>query len=215
VNTSRDLPRLAALTLSALALTGCFGLNRVSDPARFYVLSALPAESPAPAASRPSVGLGRVDLPNYLLDRRIAVRQGANGIRYSQAHWWAERLDKGLQRALGANLSSSLSSDRVLLSNWLRGEVSAEVYVSVQRFEGDDRGQVVLEAQWRITSPGGETTWRADHSLITRQGPGIGADPDAAVTTLSQAVAELSRQIAVAMQTALPSASVTQAERRP
>ena len=58
------------------------------------------------------------------------------------------------------------------LSTWQRGEVRAEVYVSVQRFEFDDRGGVVT---WMcaggLAAPGGETIWRADHALITRQGP--------------------------------------------
>jgi uncharacterized lipoprotein YmbA len=192
----------AALALSGLALTGCLNLKRVTDPARFYVLSAVPAETPDTAGSHGdlAVGLGQVDLPAYLLDRRIALRQGANQIDYSEYHQWAERLDKGLQRVLGANLSSLLSSDRVVLSAWQRGEVRAEVFVSVQRFECDERGRVVLEARWRIASPGGEKTLHAGHSHITRQGPVLRADPEGAVGELSQALADLSRQIAAAAQ---------------
>lgn len=198
---SKLLLRFAALALSGLALTGCLNLKPVTDPTRFYVLSAVPAGTPDTVGAHGdlAVGLGRVDLPAYLLDRRIALRQGANEIDYSEYYQWAERLDKGLQRVLGADLSSLLASNRVVLSAWQRGEVRAEVYVSVQRFESDELGRVVLEARWQIASPGGEKTLHAGHSRITRQGPVLRADPDGAVGELSQALAELSRQIAAAL----------------
>ena len=208
---SKTFLRFAALALSGLALTGCLNLKRVTDPARFYVLSAVPAGTPDAAGSHGdlAVGLGQVDLPAYLLDRRIALRQGANQIDYSEYHQWAERLDKGLQRVLGANLSSLLSSDRVMLSAWQRGQVRAEVYLSVQRFECDERGQVVLEARWRIASPGGEETLRTGHSHITRQGPVLRADPEGAIGELNQALADLSRQIAAAVQSVSASPGVS------
>jgi uncharacterized lipoprotein YmbA len=207
----------AALALSALALAGCLNLKRVADPTRFYVLSAVPAGTSDTVGSHGdlALGLGRVDIPAYLLDRRIALRQGANEINYSEYHRWAERLDIGLQRVLGANLSSQLSSDRVVLSAWQRGEVRAEVYVSVQRFECDERGRVVLEARWRIASPGGEKTLHASHSHITRQGPVLRDDPEGAVGELSQAVAELSRQITATVQSVSTSPSVSKPERSP
>lgn len=199
---SKTFLRCAALALCGLGLAGCLSLKRVTDPARFYVLSAMPAGTPDTVAPRGdlAVGLGWVDIPAYLLDRRIALRRGANEIDYSEYHRWAERLDKGIQRVLGANLSSLLPSDRVLLSAWQSAEVRAEVYLSVQRFECDERGQVVLEARWRIASPGGGKTLLASHSRLTRQGPVFRADPEGAIGELNQALADLSREIAAAVQ---------------
>ena len=195
-------PRLATLALSGLALTSCLNLKQVTDPTRFYVLSAMPAETAA-TVNPPgdlAVGLGRVDLPDYLLDNRIVLRQGAHEIHYAEYHRWAERLDKGVQRVLGANLSALLPSASVVLSAWRREDVKVEVYVSVQRFEFNERGQVVLEARWRITTPGGEKTWRSHHSQITRQGPVWHADPEGAVGVLSEALADLSRAIATELR---------------
>ena len=202
MNKSKTLLLLAALALSGLALTGCFNLKRVTDPARFYVLSAMPAAPPGTLASNGdlAVGIGRVDIPAYLFDSRIALRKGATEIKYFEYHRWAERLDKGLQRVLGANLSSLLSSNRVVLSAWQRGEVSAEVYLSVQRFECDEEGRVVLEAGWRIAAPGGQETLRTGSSRISRQGPALPGNPEGAVGELSQALADLSREIAATVQ---------------
>ena len=198
MNMSETLLRVAALGLSGLALTGCLNLKPVADPTRFYVLSPVPGAASGTIVSHGplALGLGRVEIPAYLLDSRIALRPGAHEINYSEPHRWAERLDKGVQRVLGANLSALLGSDQVVLSAWQRGEVTAEIYLSVQRFECDERGRVVLEARWRIASPGGEKTLRADHAFIARQGPVLRADPEGAVGELSQALADLSRQIA-------------------
>jgi hypothetical protein len=60
-------------------------------------------------------------------------------------------------------------------------------------------------------SPGGEKTWHADHYHMTRQGPAFRADPEGAVGMLSQALADLSRQIAAAV----PSVSASQRESKP
>ena len=217
MNISRIFLWFAALGLSGLALTGCVSFQQVTDPTRFYVLSAVPAGMPNTAVSNGDlvVGLGRVDIPAYLLDSRIAFRRGANEIEYSEYHRWAERLDKGIQRVLWADLSSLLSSDQVVLSAWQRSEVRAEVYLTVQRFECDERGRVVLEARWRIASPGGEKTLRADHSHIMRQGPALQADSEGAVGELSKTLADLSRQIAAAVQSISISPRVSQPERLP
>ena len=217
VNISKTLLRYVPLALSGLALTGCLNLKPVTDRTRFYVLSAVPAATPGTVGSNGglAVGISRVDIPAYLLDSRIALRQGATEIKYSEYHRWAERLDKGLQRVLGANLSSLLSSDRVALSAWQRGEVGAEVYLSVQRFECDERGRVVLEARWRIATPGGEETLRAGHSFITRQGPVPLTDPEGAVGALSQALADLSQEIAPAVKSVCASPRLAKPERLP
>jgi uncharacterized lipoprotein YmbA len=217
VNISKTFPRDVALALSGLALTGCLNLKPVIDRTRFYVLSAAPAATPGMAGSNGelAVGISRVDIPAYLLDSRIARRQGASEIKYSEYHRWAEQLDRGLQRVLGADLSSLLSSDRVVLSAWQRGEVRAEVHLSVQRFECDERGRVVLEARWRIATPGGEGTLRAGHSHITRQGPALLTDPEGAVGALSQALADLSQEIATAVRGVCASPGSPEPQRLP
>lgn len=212
MNTSRALLRFVVLGLSGFVLTGCVNFQPVTDQTRSYVLSAAPSGKPATAGSNSdlAVGLGRIDVPAYLLDNRIAVRQGASEIEYSEYHRWAERLDKGIQRVLGVNLSSLLSSDRVVLSAWQRSEVRAEVYLAVQRFECNAQGQIILEANWRITSPGGEKTLRTDHAQITRQGPVFRNDADGAVGELSKALADLSQQIATSVQSISASPKVSQ-----
>jgi uncharacterized lipoprotein YmbA len=194
--------RVTIASLAGFALAGCLNLRQVNDPVRFYVLTstASPVRETAVAKAELAVGLARVDIPAYLLEQRMASRRGAAEIQYADNYQWAERLDKGIQRVLASNLSALLPTGRIMLSAWQRREVDAEVYLSVQRFESDPRGQAVLDARWRIASTGGGETLRTGHSHIMKTGPALSADPEGTAATLSQALADLSQEIASALQ---------------
>jgi uncharacterized lipoprotein YmbA len=196
------LARLLLALVAGLSLTGCFGfLKPAKSTARHFVLTSLPAAEPA-AAPRGSVavGMGPVKLAAYLFNTSFAVRNGTNEIVYLPSALWAERLDTGLQRVLAADLATLLPTDQIRLSAWQSVDVSVEVYVAIERFDVDARGQAVLDAWWRILSPGGEKTLKAGESHLTRQGPPPDADPSGAVATLSELAADLSRQLAQAVK---------------
>ena len=186
------------LVLTACAcLTGCSFLKPARETSRHYVLTPLPAAGPAKATPGAlSVGLGQVKLPAYLLNTSLAVRQGTNEIDYSQVTLWAERLDTGIQRILAADLAALLPTDQIRLSAWRSEDVGAEVYVAIEQFDVDSSGNAVLVAWWRILSPGGEVTLKAGESRFTRAGPSPDANPSGAIATLSDLMADLSRQLA-------------------
>ena len=197
-----EVPRLLFAVGVCVSLTGCFGfLKRTPSPARHFVLTPLPAAAAAaPRPGGPSLGVGQVKLPAYLFNSSLAVRAGTNEISYLPSALWAERLENGLQRVLAANLATLLPTDQVRLSAWRSEEVSAEVYVALERFEVDASGQGVLIAWWRILSPGGEKTLKAAETRLVRPGPPPEADPAGAVATLSDLVADFSRQLAQAVK---------------
>jgi len=197
------IPARLLLALAACAgLTGCFGfLKPAKSTARHFVLTSLPAAEPTAAqGGAVVVGMGQVKLAAYLFNTSLAVRHSTNEIDYLPTAFWAERLDTGLQRVLAANLATLLPTDQIRLSAWQSGDVSVEVYVAVERFEVDARGQGALVAWWRILSPGGEKTLKAGECRRTRQGPPPDVDPSGAVATLSELVADLSRQVAQAVK---------------
>jgi uncharacterized lipoprotein YmbA len=105
---------------------------------------------------------------------------------------------------LAANLAILLPTDQIRLSAWQSGDVSAEVYVAIEQFDVDARGQGVILAWWRILSPGGEKTLKAGECRLARQGPPPQADPSGAVATLSELAADLSRQVAQAVKETTP-----------
>ena len=197
-----DFSRLILALLVCLTLTGCFGfLKPARSSARSFVLTAI--QSDAATTGLPStagVGVGPVKVPTYLFDSSLAVRTGTNEVSYQTSVLWAERLDNGIQRVLAANLSILLPSDSVRLSAWRSQDVSAEVYVTVNRLDIDDKGQGVLTARWRISAPGGEKILKTGTSQFTRTGPAAGSDPSGAINTLSELVSDLSRQLAQAIR---------------
>ena len=196
------LTRLLLALATGLSLTGCFGfLKPAKSTARHFVLTSLPAAEPAAAPrGAVAVGMGPVKLAAYLFNTSLAVRNGTNEIVYLPSALWAERLDTGLQRVLAADLATLLPTDQIRLSAWQSVDVSVEVYIAIDRFDVDARGQGVLVAWWRILSPGGEKTLKAGESRQTRQGPLPEANPSGAVATLSELAADLSRQLAQAVK---------------
>lgn len=182
---------------------GCGFLKPARNAARHFVLTPVPAERQAQAATPAlAVGLRPVKLPAYLFDTSLAVRKGANEIVYSPETIWAERLDSGLQNVLAANLRSLIPTDHVRLSAWRSEEVAVELSVSVEQFDVDAQGQAVLVASWRLCAPRGEALLKAGESRLTRRGPSPETDPSGAISTLSDLVAELSRQLAQALKEA-------------
>lgn len=203
----RNHALVAALLIAlAPAFSGCLNLKPVADTGRYFLLTPL-SGAPSALCARPAVGIGRVEIPDYLRSKGIALRKSTNEIQYSDTLRWAEPLDKGIQRVIGANLSSLLGATNVSLSLWRRSDVQVEVYVAVLRLESDEHGQAVLEARWRVTRPGADIVLRAETSRITRQGPSFAENPDGATATLSQAIADLSHEIAEAVHALGPSSS--------
>jgi len=205
---TKVVPRFAALLITIVTgacLTGCSFLKPARDTARHYVLTPLPAVERSKAAPGASgVGLGQVRLPEYLLDTSLAVRNGTNQIDYLRGDLWAERLDTGIQRVLAANLATLLASDQIRLSAWRSEDVGAEIYVAVEQFDVDSSGRAFLVARWRILSPGGEKTLKASASRLERQGPSPGSNPSGAIATLSDLIAELSRELVQALNETSP-----------
>jgi len=185
-----------SIMLSA-GLTGCSFLKPAKSTTRYYVLTPVAAQQNA--AGSLAVGLGQVKLSAYLFNTSLAVRKGTNEVEYLDSALWAERLDAGFQRVLAADLAIVLPAEQVRMSAWQKGDVAAEVYVTIEQFDVDANGQGVLLARWRILSPG-EKVLKAGSSRLSRQGPPMEAGASGAVATLSELVADLSRQLAQAFK---------------
>jgi len=195
---ARTLLALLCSSMLSVGLTGCSIFKPVKTTTRYYVLTPVAATQSGQGSL--AVGLGQVKLPAYLFNTSIAVRQGANEVEYLDSALWAERLDACFQRVLAADLASTLPTDRIHLSAWQRDDVSAELYMTIGQFDVDASGQGVLIASWRILSAGGEKVLKAGAIRLSRQGPRPDAGASGAVATLSELVADLSRQLAQALK---------------
>ena len=196
-------PRSLAATVFAAALvpfltSGCLNLKPAEDPIRYFLLHPM-AEAGEARAETPEdlrLGIAPVVVPNYLTKPWIVVRTSRTEIRYSDYDKWAENVDKGVQRVLAENLALLLHTDRVRLNSWKGAHEDLVLHLTLQRLEVDEEGQVVLEALWQISG----RRAASGRQVVVLSGPAPAADPSGAVVTMSQAVAELSRTIAQAIQ---------------
>jgi uncharacterized lipoprotein YmbA len=195
---ARTLLTILCSIMLSVGLTGCSFLKPAKTTAHYYVLT--PVAATQSGSGSLAVGLGQVKLPAYLSNTSLAVRKGTNEVEYLESALWAERLDAGFQRVLAADLANVLPTQQVRLSAWRNEDVAAEVYVTVEQFDVDARGQGVLIARWRIVSPGGEKVLKAGGSRLSHQGPAPEAGVSGTVATLSELVADLSRQLAQALK---------------
>ncbi len=179
-----------------------------TPPTQFYVLHSLAASStdvasPAPTAGGPAVGVGPIELPQYLNRPNIVKHVGPQELDIAQFHQWAEPLKDGFARALSEDLAVLLPTDRTMTFPW-RGpiRVDYQVLVWVTRFDGDTDGNAVLRARWTILDGRNREPLVSRESQLRR--PASDAGFPATVEARSQAVAALAGQIADALREIAP-----------
>ena len=200
--TCRIVPHPAAFFMTFMVctcVTGCSFLKPAPDTSRHFVLTSLPAETVNVASGTSRVDVIHVKIPSYLFNSSLAVRKGTNEIVYLPSTLWAERLDTGIPRVLAADLSSLLPGEQIRVAIGSSEDVAREIGVTIEEFDVSSSGQAVLVAKWRIFSPVGETILRSGESRLSRTGPAPDTDPSGAVGTLSDLIADLSRQLAQAL----------------
>jgi len=188
----------AFLAAAMLFLAAC----GTSPSARYYSLdSVTPANTPAPKLQQKEiiiVSLGPVGIPEYLDRQEIVTRDSRNKLNLSDFDLWGSSLENDVNRVLVDNLSALLGSKGIGVVTWrARVPFSHTISVSMSRFEavGDS---VVLTARWGIMERGGDTMEAIRESVITK--PLTGKDYAAIVGSMSDALADLSKEIAVVVE---------------
>ena len=192
-----------AVVLIGLSLAGCGMFSPRSDPSRFFTVTAI--AQPGTAVSRGpdssagvSLGIGPVKLPGYLDRQEMVVRASQNRIDLSEYDFWAEPLDNNFTRVVAQNLAVLLRTDRLVLFPWeLNRRPDYQLTIEVLRFEANTRGEVQLSARWEILDTTKRIPLQAGESNVTRQ-PSA-QSTDASVAALSEALGDMSREIAKAV----------------
>ena len=189
----------AILAVSLMAMVGCAS----TEPARFYLLHAIPdAEAEKTVATSENditVGIGPVEFPRYLDRPQIVTRISKTELQLDEFGQWAEPLTHNFSRILTENLSLLLSTERIFSYPWAGStQVDYQVTVEVTRFDGTPGDSVTLNARWAILN-GGEKDVLVKKKSSYRQ-PASGKSYEALVSAKSQALADLSREIATAIK---------------
>ena len=197
------LERTLVFILLGLSLAGCGTFSPRPDPSRFFTLTAI-AQPAAPAAkesSNPggiSLGIGPIRLPGYLDRQEIVTRVSQNRFDVSENDRWAEPLETNFTHVLAQNLSVLLHIDRLVFFPWeLNRSPAYQVEVEVLLFETNARGDVQLSARWAVLDTNKKIPLKSGETVLTR--PPAAKSTDASVAALSEALGDLSREIANAI----------------
>ena len=194
--------RLTVISLCVfpLALGGCLNLGGgTQQTTKFYVLNSLYSAQEdirtQTVGSDFTVGIGPVELPQYVNRPQVVTRTSRNELEVAPFARWAESLDENCSRVLAENLTVLLSTDRVIVYPWKRTvPIDYQVVVDVTRFDGALGGDVSMRARWTLLGDDGKKMLLRRQSSFSEKTDAT--TYEALVAAQSRILAELSREIA-------------------
>ncbi len=184
------------LTLIALSVSGCS-----SKPTKFYVLTSLAEVDNIPnslSGDTLSIGIGPIKLPDYVNRPQIVTKNGGNELVIDEFHRWAESLNNNVSRVLSDNFATLLGTEKINTYPWNRFvPIDYQVAIDVTRFDSVIGEEATIEARWSLLTDRGRKEIMRKRSKISKI---PAADNyDAIVVAESEALAELSQEIADAI----------------
>jgi hypothetical protein len=157
-------------------------------------------EDPKPTYSeeRMLLGIGPIRLPGYLDRQEIVTRSGQNRFTVSEYDRWAEPLDENFTRILAQNLAGLLGTERIVSYPWTSDKKPVRfVTLEVLSFESNSAREAELFARWSVVDGSSKKPLSLKVSRLARQAKD--GSTDASVAALSEALGDLSREIAGAL----------------
>jgi len=198
------LRHLSFLLLAiGLIMAGCspFGAG-TQQKTRYYVLSSMQSEVTAvqPVENLPDIGIavGPIRMPLYLDRSDIVTRGSQNKVDVADFAQWAGPLPENFSRVLAENLSVLLSTDKIGVFPFARGEaIDYNVTVYVTRFDGMPGDKAHLRARWAILDRRRKDSFFEKHTIVSH--PTVDDTTEALIAAKSNTIADLSREIAKAI----------------
>jgi len=179
------------LVAFGLLFSGCAATEPLTS---FFVLTR-PGDTGVHRSGGPRVFVRRIEVAPYLDKTSLVEMKSGNQVTYAPTAHWAEPLGQGFGRAVADNLRRSFGIQAYSFSPL--GPPPAhetDVTIRLERFEGNENGDVILLAQWGISGPGEIDPSTRRTTEIHRSGWKSRDYPDLA-RLLSEEVVELSREI--------------------
>lgn len=194
--------KLFATLIAVVMLAGCAR----TEPISYYQLSSRQDAAGLPGGGLTgesfTLGLGPVQLPEYLERIQLVNRTSANRLQIVNSQRWAEPLAAGLPRVLGEDLALLLGNARILNHPWPRSRpVDRQVVVNLLQFEGGHDGTALLTARWTVLDGAGTVLLDGQRSRFQ-----VAATPGAESLTaaLSEAIWLFAGEIAAALANLAP-----------
>jgi uncharacterized lipoprotein YmbA len=175
----------------------------IAAPGRHDPEAGVPREAAVGAANAPgpaeSLGIGPIELPEYVLRSELVRRRGATEIVPARNERWSEPLESAVARVLAHNLARALDPAPVRIHPWFADAAPGrQVRIEFARFEGVERRRASVEVRWEIV----ETATRIvlESRTSRYEPPLLVGDGAELATALSAALAELSNEIAASVR---------------
>lgn len=186
---------IGGIALFVFCLSGC---GR-SAPSRFYTLTSMsfPRDVSEDVGGDMAfaVRIGPVRVPDYLDRSQIVTRTSRNDLLLGEFDLWGGSLKADVERVLVENLSLLLRSEGVFVTSWKnRVGGSMSVPVVLNRFDVVPGKTVTLAAQWTLVRTDKRGAEIVRESTVIR--PVTGSDYPSIVAAMSDALGELSKEVA-------------------
>lgn len=189
---------------SLVFVAGCLP-SAQTEQAKFYLLRSTSRESAHRGPREKlgprelSVGVGPVDLPQYLDRPQIVTRTAGSELTIHEFDRWAERLQDNFTRVMANNIGLLLNTGQVFVFPWGSSvSIDYQVKMEVSEFIGQLGGPSSLAARWSIIGDDGTNV------LLTRRSQFQARAPDATyeglVTAMNETLTNLSREVADAIR---------------
>lgn len=204
---------LLCVLMAPFFLGACGGS---SSGARFYALTSLgfPGEAGEIAASDQAVivRIGPVEIPDYLDRPQIVTRTDVNELSLGDFDLWGGSLRTDIERVLVENLSLLLAKDRIsVVGGKSRYSTLGTIPVRLDRFDAVPGDTIVLKARWGIIGKDGKTL-EAPRDMMASK-PVKGYEYSHVVAAMSDVLADLSRDMAVGIRSAVAKRNAGQESR--
>lgn len=163
--------KLCVGLLSLLLLSGC-GTTPASSHYRLSALAPLPS-----AADGPSLGVGPVNIAEYLNRDGLVRSDGANALSIAGNERWAEPLEDGVTRVTILNLAGLLETQDIRRFPW-HPERAPQIGIKLNILTLDtEQTRAALVAEWLVYQTNGKQPvarrlTRYEESLAGADSPG-------------------------------------------
>jgi uncharacterized lipoprotein YmbA len=184
-------PAFVAMLFALLAVAGC-----TTTQPRYYLMSPVTPAETAPATQRLTLGVGPVQLADYLQRANLVTRTSSSRIHVATHDKWGATLDTHVSEILAEDLRLRLGLSGVQVYPWQPGvRIDIQVTAEITRFilDGDT---VYLDARWLARGPGLDGVMEGSSRIAETSGP----DYDEIVDAMSRATGRLADDIATALR---------------
>lgn len=184
----RSCAAYPGMLLSAI-LMGCSS----SPPTRLYLLEPVSVPENLTTDTELTITVGPILLAEHLNRREVLSHDEPYRLTAAEFDWWAEPLEGNITSVLTENLSTLLSTDRVIDHRWDTRSADYTVRVHVTELAAEANGAVSLKAAWTINDQTGTPGELHKNAYTALRGNG---EVVATVAAMSRTLAQLSQDIA-------------------